>query len=564
MDETCFRIRTEEQPVLSCLREDVIKNLVKLQRNAAIFDDLDVACAFAILAVEKNFVRPILSAGPAYNIVGGRHPVVEASLLSQGRRFAPNDCVLGPRSRIHLITEPNMAGKSTYLRQNALISILAQTGSFVPATYAEICLVDKSFSRVGSADNLYQDQSTFMVEMLETAQILKEATPRSFVTMDISSSQRAPPPLPRTISPSITLQPPLSRRGKGPGLVLVLDHYAAREAKDGCLDPSPLQKWAEEGFAVVQLLVPGKVEDGGEFPLRKALEALKNCKGCEFSNSVGLISAGSTPDIKALVSYGGGKFTTIGSTPLPPQLIHIAGLPDTRRRDSCSLVPGPSSEDTTPLPKNVIKSYRYEDAKKESGWVLPSDENYHKQSAGIAHTRSLTFLKPLLGGPFFDLEAVCGGVGQERLTAFYTHHFVFSNPPDTALSLVSRTVGINRVIDEFIFTLTHTKEVPWLLPGIPPTGRPLAIPFTSVVAMRGDRLCHEHINWDHATTLKQLGLLLNYVPFPYEIEGEAKPEGKRYEVKFPVVGMEGSSSVRTSFQKGSTIVHQPDTLPEVH
>jgi DNA mismatch repair ATPase MutS len=184
MDETRFRIRTEEQRVLSSLREDVIKNLVKLRRNAAILDDLDVACAFAILAVEKNFVRPILSAEPAHNIVGGRHPVVEASLLSQGRSFAPNDCVLGPRSRIHLITGPNMAGKSTYLRQNALISILAQTGSFVPATYAEIGLVDKIFSRVGSADNLYQDQSTFMVEMLETAQILKEATPRSFVIMD--------------------------------------------------------------------------------------------------------------------------------------------------------------------------------------------------------------------------------------------------------------------------------------------------------------------------------------------------------------------------------------------
>ncbi|CAN9327829.1 unnamed protein product [Alternaria alternata] len=386
------------------------------------------------------------------------------------------------------------------------------------------------------------------------------------ITPPSSSSQRAPPPLPRTISPSITLQPPLSRRGKGPGLVLVLDHYAAREAKDGCLDPPPLQKWAEEGFAVVQLLVPGKVEDGGEFPLQKALEALKNCKGCEFSNGVGLISylsrtpyyveeaAGSTPDIKALVSYGGGKFTTIGSTPLPPQLIHIAGLPDTRRRESCSLVPGPSSEDTTPLPENVIKSYRYEDAKKESGWVLPSDEDYHKRSAGIAHTRSLTFLKPLLGGPFFDLEAVWEehtkfefgerDVAKTMATMVdqpYVNHIpTMTNPPDTALSLVSRTVGIDRVIDEFIFTLTHTREVPWLLPGIPPTGRPLAIPFTSVVAMRGDRLCHEHISWDHATVLKQLGLLPEYVPFPFEIEGEARPEGKRYEVKLPVVGMEGS------------------------
>jgi DNA mismatch repair ATPase MutS len=184
MDEIRFRIRTEEQRVLGELRKHVVRNLVKLRRNAVVLDELDVGCAFAILAIEKNFVRPILSAEPYHNIVGGRHPVVESGLGEQGRKFAPNDCQLGDQERIWLITGPNMAGKSTYLRQNALISILAQTGSFVPAEYAEIGLVDKVFSRVGSADNLYQDQSTFMVEMLETAQILKEATPRSFVIMD--------------------------------------------------------------------------------------------------------------------------------------------------------------------------------------------------------------------------------------------------------------------------------------------------------------------------------------------------------------------------------------------
>jgi DNA mismatch repair ATPase MutS len=184
MDETRFRIRTEEQRVLGDLREGVVRSLVKLRRNASVLDELDVACAFAILAIEKNLIRPILSSGTAHNVVGGRHPVVEASLSEHGRQFAPNDCLLGNHERIWLITGPNMAGKSTYLRQNALISILAQTGSFVPAEYAEIGLVDKIFSRVGSADNLYQDQSTFMVEMLETAQILKEATPRSFVIMD--------------------------------------------------------------------------------------------------------------------------------------------------------------------------------------------------------------------------------------------------------------------------------------------------------------------------------------------------------------------------------------------
>jgi DNA mismatch repair ATPase MutS len=184
MDKTRYQIRNEETRVLADLREEVVRNLVKLRRNASALDELDVACAFAILAQEKRFVRPILNGGTSHHIVGGRHPVVEAGLDVQGRKFAPNNCLLGENERIWLITGPNMAGKSTYLRQNALISILAQTGSFVPAEYAEIGLVDKVFSRVGSADNLYQDQSTFMVEMLETAQILKEATPRSFVIMD--------------------------------------------------------------------------------------------------------------------------------------------------------------------------------------------------------------------------------------------------------------------------------------------------------------------------------------------------------------------------------------------
>jgi hypothetical protein len=96
-------------------------------------------------------------------------------------------------------------------------------------------------------------------------------------------------PEPQIISPHITLQAPLSRRGKGPGLILVLDHYALIEKSEKHLDPPPLQKWAEEGFAVIQLLVPGKVEDGGEFPLQKVLELLRGCKGCEFERGVGMI-----------------------------------------------------------------------------------------------------------------------------------------------------------------------------------------------------------------------------------------------------------------------------------
>jgi DNA mismatch repair ATPase MutS len=107
---------------------------------------------------------------------------VELGLLTAGRLFTPNNVTLAPSSRLHVITGPNMAGKSTLLRQTALIAILAQTGSFVPADSAVIGIVDKLFSRVGAKDDLFRDRSTFMVEMLETSEILKRATPRSLVS----------------------------------------------------------------------------------------------------------------------------------------------------------------------------------------------------------------------------------------------------------------------------------------------------------------------------------------------------------------------------------------------
>ncbi|KAF9241262.1 hypothetical protein DTO013E5_8898 [Penicillium roqueforti] len=184
MDHVKVRIRQEEQTIFERLRREVILNLVKIRRNAAVMDELDVACSFATLAQEQQMVRPILNDGTCHNIVGGRHPTVKLGLEEQGRSFVSNDCFLGDSERIWLITGPNMAGKSTFLRQNALITILAQIGSFVPAAYAEIGIVDQIFSRIGAADDLFRDQSTFMVEMLETATILKQATPKSFVIMD--------------------------------------------------------------------------------------------------------------------------------------------------------------------------------------------------------------------------------------------------------------------------------------------------------------------------------------------------------------------------------------------
>jgi DNA mismatch repair protein MutS len=150
---------------------------------------LDVAAALAELAASQNYVRPVLSEEPAFAIQGGRHPVVEAALQRQsgsggGTGFVPNDCDLGTQRRLWLLTGPNMAGKSTFLRQNALIAVMAQAGSFVPAREATIGIVDRLFSRVGAADDLARGRSTFMVEMVETAAILNQATARSLVILD--------------------------------------------------------------------------------------------------------------------------------------------------------------------------------------------------------------------------------------------------------------------------------------------------------------------------------------------------------------------------------------------
>ncbi|KAL9108873.1 MAG: hypothetical protein Q9227_006404 [Pyrenula ochraceoflavens] len=184
LDEIKLRIRAEEQRIFATLRAEVVKNLVKLRRVAVVLDELDVSTAFAVLAKEKELVRPILNQSTSHNIIGGRHPTVEIGLEEHGRSFVGNDLFLGVQEQVWLVTGPNMAGKSTFLRQNALISIMAQMGSFVPADHAEIGVVDQIFSRIGAADDIAREQSTFMLEMVETAAILKNATERSFVIMD--------------------------------------------------------------------------------------------------------------------------------------------------------------------------------------------------------------------------------------------------------------------------------------------------------------------------------------------------------------------------------------------
>ena len=145
---------------------------------------IDVAAANAVRAAEGGWCLPHLVDHPCLELDASRHPVVEAALASEGERFVSNDCALGPTDRLWLITGPNMGGKSTFLRQVAIAALLAQAGSYVPAGRARIGIVDRLFSRVGAADNLARGRSTFMVEMVETAAILAQATPNSLIILD--------------------------------------------------------------------------------------------------------------------------------------------------------------------------------------------------------------------------------------------------------------------------------------------------------------------------------------------------------------------------------------------
>ncbi len=165
------------------LRQMALQHTMEIQNTARQIAVLDVITSLAECARERRYVRPVISEDDKLIIKGGRHPVLELNM--QGEAFVPNDCLLdGDTNRMMLITGPNMAGKSTYIRQTALLTVMAQIGSFIPADSAEIGLVDRIFTRVGAADDLARGQSTFMVEMVETANILNYATPRSLVILD--------------------------------------------------------------------------------------------------------------------------------------------------------------------------------------------------------------------------------------------------------------------------------------------------------------------------------------------------------------------------------------------
>ncbi|CAI4218731.1 unnamed protein product [Parascedosporium putredinis] len=333
------------------------------------------------------------------------------------------------------------------------------------------------------------------------------------------------------------------------------------------------------------------MERAGRWP-GKAIAALIKLETCDVKDKVALIVYGDPSEYPAAFNEN-----------LASALANCSFIVATVLFSS-SWNLGPASQpilihhaaDTGPAPSETpgIKVHTYARARSPN-FVVPGAEGFSYTAASVSHSRSLKFVKDHVGGPFFDLEKIwdehtyfefadrsveqtmgtmvlepyvnhiptmTGGIGRARLTNFYRHHFIFNNPEDTELELVSRTIGVDRIVDEFVFVLTHNKVVDWLIPGIPPTGVTLRIPFVAVVNVRGDRLYHEHITWDQGTVLKQLGLLPDYLPFPYPVDGL---EGKNLEVRVPVAGVETATKLQDQRAVESNLMVLPTeaTIREV-
>lgn len=349
--------------------------------------------------------------------------------------------------------------------------------------------------------------------------------------------------------------------GKGPGIVLAQEIFGVNATMRQTADA-----WAQEGYVVlvpdlfwrqqpgVQLgytpadwerafeLYKGFDEAKGVQDIQAALNALRAQP--EFAGQAGVVGyclggklaylAACRTDAAVSVGYYG-----VGIENNLHEAAHIKGRLCLHIAEKDSFCPPEAREKIltalAPLPQAQCFVY----PGMEHAFARIGGEHFDKAAASLAHQRSMGAFKSVLG-PHHDLSALwdkhceyefatrdvpatmstmvaepyvnhiptmTGGVGQKLLAHFYQHHFVNSNPPDTTLIPISRTVGATQVVDEMLFCFTHTTEVPWMLPGVPPTGKRVEIPLVAIVQFRGDKLCHEHIYWDQASVLVQIGLL---------------------------------------------------------
>ena len=308
-------------------------------------------------------------------------------------------------------------------------------------------------------------------------------------------------------------------KGKGPGLLLVDDNY-----HEGCLRKTA-QNFSEEGYCVSSLALPSSTnKELLQELLLSNIEELKNHQ--DQAGKVGAIfyiNSLSSDLLEASAKFC--ECTIIYSQSVPIGSSSLDLQPDSTICHQTTESKGHSS----------ITNFVYADQK--TRFFDCNSDNFDKPSASIAYSRTLGFLKRKLG-PIYDLQelweqhtmfefsernvdktmdtmvsepyvnhipTMTGGVGYEGLHHFYTNHFVNSNPPDTKLIPVSRTVGVDRLVDEMIFCFTHTCEIPWMLPSVKPTNRYVEVPLVAIVNFRGNKLYHEHIYWDQASVLVQIG-----------------------------------------------------------
>ncbi|KAJ0416168.1 hypothetical protein BJY00DRAFT_292231 [Aspergillus carlsbadensis] len=381
------------------------------------------------------------------------------------------------------------------------------------------------------------------------------------------------PPVPPLPEPNLTkpaeglsLLQPLSRLGTGPGMIILTPNFPADthlKIEHGV--PSPLIKWAEESYTTVQI-EESALDNNAHDAMHKAVSTINSSTACEPKGSIGLVAYTASAYAKAADAIS--SISDIKGVVVHTSISELQTFPQVSK-PTIHHITGDYPRDKLARSK-ALTQHVYPTV--ESTFAIPFQPAFDYRTEAISHTRNLTHLKECMDGPYFDLEKIwdehtyyefenrsvehtmatmvqepyvnhvptlTGGIGREKLSDFYQHHFIFNNPNDTNLELISRTIGIDRVVDEFIFSFTHTKEVDWILPGLPATNLPLRIPFMAVVNIRGDRLYHEHITWDQATVLRQLGILPDYLPFPYPAPSIAC-EGAQLECRVPVAGAEAA------------------------
>lgn len=352
--------------------------------------------------------------------------------------------------------------------------------------------------------------------------------------------------------------------GKGPGIVLCQEIFgvnaAMREKADFLAEegytvlvpdlfwrsaPNIELGYTPEDFQKAYALYQQYDENLGVEDIQDSLAYLQTRPECDTSTGLGVVgyclggklaylAACRLPEIACAVGYYGVGLENVLDelANLKGRLVlHIAELDQFTPPDARQAILQAASQYSN------VKAYVYEDV--DHAFARPKSEHYHKPSARFAHERTVTALHDTIG-PHYDLVALweehirhefdtrdvpatmatmvaepyvnhiptlTGGVGQSQLARFYRYHFVHQNPEDMKITSISRTVGSTQVVDEFIMSFTHDTEIDWLLPGVKPTGKYVEIPMLGVIQFRGPKLCHEHIYWDQASVLVQIGLL---------------------------------------------------------